>query len=187
MNTSLSLQCERSKHSLLMWLARKFAIWVLPTMVIFGLLVFAGRDELLATFSIGSHRVLNIYAESEFHYEPPGYLYFEIKQWEEIRVPRRRFMGVGAERKPQETFALISCDNDEVIALLLDNDVHMIHEFESGFTWPGWPQVTEFQLDMTEILLRRLRQAHPNITCSRQAKYRESLNRLPKKEDAAVR
>lgn len=41
-----------------------------------GCWMLFGRDEQLATFSIGRHPTLNIYAEPEFHYEPPGFIYF---------------------------------------------------------------------------------------------------------------
>jgi hypothetical protein len=137
-----------------------------------------GRDELLATFSIGPHYTLNVYAEPEFHYEPPGYISFELKQWGQTRIPQRRFMGIGSERKPRQNFTMITSDDDEVVALLLNNEVQMIHEFSSGFTWPGpYTNVTESQWEMAELLLQKLRATNPGIRCPRQDKYRRELDR----------
>ena len=136
------------------------------------------RDEQLASFAIGPHLRINVYAEGDFHYEPPGYIYFELKQWGQTCVPRRRFMGIGPERKPTQEFRLITTADDEVAALVLNDEVQMIHEFSSGYTWPGpYTNVTEPQWQIAEMLLQRLRIAHPEIRCPRQDWYRRELDR----------
>jgi len=137
------------------------------------------RDELLDTFSVGPHTI-NIYAEPNFFYEPPGYIDFELEQWGQTRVSKRRFMGIGPARKPQQSFTLITSDDDEVVALLLNNDVQMIHEFSSGFTWPGpYTNVTEPQWQTAELLLQKLRDTDHTIRCSRQVQYRKELDLHP--------
>lgn len=136
------------------------------------------RDEQIASFTIGPHLAINVYAEGDFHYEPPGYIYFELRQWGEIRVPRRRFMGIGPERKPSQKFTLIRTPDDEVAALVLNGEVQMIHEFSSGYTWPGpYTNVTEPQWQIAELLLQRLRSEHPEVRCPRQDWYRRQLDR----------
>jgi hypothetical protein len=136
-----------------------------------------GRSERLATFAIGSYTI-NVFAEPEFHYEPPGFLYFELRQWGHTRIAQRRFMGVGPERKPAQEFTLITTIDEEIVALVLNNDIQMIHEFSSGFTWPGpYTNVTEPQWQIAELMLQRLRANNPGVSCSRQARYRNALDR----------
>ena len=87
-------------------------------------------------------------------------------------------MGIGPERKPTQEFRLITTADDEVAALVLNDEVQMIHEFSSGYTWPGpYTNVTEPQWQIAEMLLQRLRIAHPEIRCPRQDWYRRELDR----------
>jgi len=160
----------------------------LSTILVFGFITLPcggcwmlfGRSERLATFTTGPYTI-NVYAEPEFHYEPPGYIYFELLQWGQIRIPERRFMGIGPERKPRQAFALIKTTDDEIVALTLNNDIQMIHEFSSGFTWPGpYTNVTEPQWRMAELLLQRLRADNPGVSCLRQSGYRKNLDRQRK-------
>lgn len=135
------------------------------------------RHEPLASFQVGPWTI-NVYAEGEFHYEPPGYIYFELKQWGQPRIPERRFMGIGGERKPLQRFRLVTTPDEEIIAIVLGNEVQMIHEFSSGYTWPGpYTNVTEPQWQMAELLLQRLFAADPGISCPRQDDYRKHLDR----------
>ena len=118
----------------------------MPGAALYGLLGYLMRQEQIASFAIGPHRTLNVYAESDFHYEPPGYIYFTLKQWGQTRISQRRFMGIGSERKPRQGFTLIMTADEETVALVLNNEVQMIHEFSSGYTWPGpYTNVTEAQ------------------------------------------
>ncbi|MCG6157084.1 hypothetical protein [Rubinisphaera margarita] len=152
--------------------------------VVFGIFAFScggcwllvGRSEHLATFTTGSYTI-NVYAEAPFHYEPPGYIYFELKQWGQTRIPKRCFMGIGPERKPGQEFRLITTDDGEIAALVLNNDIQLIHEFSSGFTWPGpYTNVTEPQWQTAELMLQRLRRSNPGVSCSRQREYRRELD-----------
>ena len=156
-------------------------LYVLPGpligVLLFLLLGYLMRPEQLASFQVGPWTI-DMYAEGEFHYEPPGYIYFELKQWGQTRIPKRRFMGIGPERKPSQRFRLVATHDEEVVALVLGNEVQMIHEFSSGYTWPGpYTNVTEPQWQMAELLLPRLRAAHPEIRCPRQDEYRRRLDR----------
>lgn len=146
-----------------------------------GLLIW-GRDELLAEFTTAhKNYTLRVYAEPAVHYEPPGYLYFELEQWGTIQIPRRRFMGIGAERTPSSQFTFLETPDHEVIALVLNNEVQMIHEFSSGFTWPGpYTNVTEIQWQTAEQLIARLRAVQPSLGSSRQVWYRKELDRQRK-------
>lgn len=142
-----------------------------------GCWLLFGQSERLATFAVGPYTI-NVFAEPEFHYEPPGYIYFELQQWGQTRIPERRFMRVGPERKPAHDFRLIKTADDEIVALVLNNEIQMIHEFSSGFTWPGpYTNVTEPQWQIAELLLQRLRADNPGVSCSRQADYRRELDR----------
>ena len=144
-------------------------------MVALGVL---SRDEQIATFSIGPSYKLDVYAEGDFHYEPPGYIYFELKQSNQIRIPRRRFMGIGPKRKPSDKFRLVMTPDEEVVALVLNDDVQMIHELSSGYTWPGpYTNVTELQWQIAETLLQQLRSTHAELRCPRQDWYRKELDR----------
>ena len=163
----------------------------LPSVVLTGILVFGflilarvgfgflfGRPELLTTFTTGPYTI-NVYAEPEFTYESPGYIYFELQRWGRTRIPQRRFMAIGSERKPRQDFALIMTADEETVALVLNNEVQMIHEFSSGYTWPGpYTNVTEAQWQIAEMLLQRLRATNPEILCSRQERYGKELDRL---------
>jgi hypothetical protein len=154
----------------------------LASFAIAGAMILAlcvlSRDEQIGTFSIGRSYTIDVYAEGDFHYEPPGYIYFELRQWGQIRVPRRRFMGIGPERKPRDKFRLVTTSDEEVAALVLNDEVQMIHEFSSGYTWPGpYTNVTEPQWQIAESLLQQLRSAHPEVRCTRQDWYRKELDR----------
>ena len=158
-------------------LLKPFLISLLSGAAIFLLFGYLMRHEQIASFEVGPWTV-NVYAEGAFHYEPPGYIYFELKQWGQTRIPQRRFMGVGPERKPVQPFRLVATSDEETVALVLNNEVQMIHEFSSGYTWPGpYMHVTETQWQTAEMLLQRLRAANPEIRCSRQESYREELDR----------
>ena len=147
-----------------------------------GCWMLFGRSERLATFAVGPYTI-DVFAEPEFHYEPPGYVYFELQKWGETLIPRRRFMGVGPERKPARKFTLIKTADEEIVALVLDNEIQMIHEFSTGFTWPGpYTNVTEPQWQAAELLLQRLQTENPVIRCSRQDGYRSELDRRRRQE-----
>jgi hypothetical protein len=168
---------ERRPITVRRLLARSLFLSVLLVPTIFLPLAYLSRPEQLESFRVGPWTI-NVYAEGPFHYEPPGYIYFELKQWGQTRIPERRFMGIGGERKPSDRFGLISTPGDEVVALVLNNEVQMIHEFSSGYTWPGpYTNVTEPQWQMAELLLQRLRASNPEITCPHQDWYRRDLDR----------
>ena len=123
------------------------------------------------------------YREGGFDYEPPGYIYFELKEWGQTRITQRRFMGIGGERKPSQQFRLVTTPDEETIAIVLENDVQMIHELSSGYTWPGlYTNVTEPQWQIAELLLQRLSAANPEIRCTRQCWYRKELDRQRQSE-----
>lgn len=158
---------------------------VFPVIILCLLLGYLLDHERIASFTVGPNLTINVYAEGAFHYEPPGYLYFEVKEWGDTRIQQRRFMGIGPERKPSREFELIATIDDEVVALTLDNEVQMIHEFSSGFTWPDqYTRVTEIQWRMTELLLQQLQAAHPKIRCPRQDWYRKTLDRIKTQKPA---
>lgn len=148
------------------------------------LIVFLGvmyQHERLSSFEIGPYTI-NVFAESNFDYDPPGYIYFELKLWGQTQIPERRFMGIGFERKPQESFTLAKTDDAEIVALVLKDEIQMIHEFSSGFTWPGpYTNVTESQWEIANTLLQKLRASNPNISCPRQEEYRKTLDRQKSK------
>jgi len=155
---------------------------ILGGVALMTLAVWLMRPERLASFEVGPWTV-DVYAEGEFFYEPPGYIYFELKQWGWTRIPERRFMGVGPERKPSGEFGLVATDDGEIIAIVLNNQIQMIHEFSSGYTWPGpYTNVTEPQWEMAELLLPRLLADNPGTSCPRQAEYRGELDRRRRSE-----
>lgn len=158
-------------------LMKAFLTCILLGVALVLLIGYLMRPEQLASFQVGPWTI-NVYAEGEFHYEPPGYIYFELKQWGQTRIPQRRFMQVGPERKPMQHFGLVTSSDQEIIAIVLNNEIEMIHEFSSGYTWPGpYTNVTEPQWQIAELLLQRLRAANPGIRCTRQVWYRTDLDR----------
>jgi hypothetical protein len=176
-NDRVASSRESRPQGVIRVLLKALLISVLPGVALF-LLLFLMRHEQIASFQIGAHWTINVYAEGDFHYEPPGYLYFELEQWGQTRIPQRRFMGIGPERKPAQHFSLITTSDEEVIALVLNNEVQMIHEFSSGYTWPGpYTNVTKPQWQIAEMLLQRLRVDNPAIRCPRQDWYRKQLDR----------
>jgi hypothetical protein len=180
-NDNVASAHERQPQAVSRLLLKAFLICVLPGVALFVLLGYLMRHEQLASFQIG-HRTINVYAEGDFHYEPPGYIYFELKQWGQTRIPQRRFMGIGPERKPRQDFTLITTADEEIVALVLSSEVQMIHEFSSGYTWPGpYTNVTEPQWQIAEMLLQRLRATHPEVHCPRQEWYRKELDRRESK------
>lgn len=162
-----------------MSLLKRFVLRWLIVLAIFFLIgsmcwLLIGRSEHLATFAIGTYRI-HVFAEPAALYEPPGFIYFDIQQ---SGLQERRFMRVGPERVPAGKFTLITISSNEVIALVLDNEIQMIHEFSSGFTWPGpYTNVTEPQWKMAELLIQQLRMENPEVKCSRQQSYLEELER----------
>jgi hypothetical protein len=172
-----ALARKRQPRSPKLFLLILFLIFTLPVVAFILLLGYLMRHEQLASFQVGRWTI-NVYAEGSFHYEPPGYLYFELKEWGQTLIPERRFMGVNGERKPSQQFRLVMTPDEEIIAIVLGNDIQMIHEFSSGYTWPGpYGDVTESQWQIAEMLLPRLRTANPGIHCTRQYWYRWELDR----------
>lgn len=140
------------------------------------LFAYLSRMEQLESFQVGRWTI-NVYANSEFFYEQKGGIYFEINQWGRSHIPQRQFMRIGSERKPTQRFRLVKTPDDEIVAIVLKNEIQMIHEFSSGYTWPGPYTVSEPQWQMAELLLERLRAAAPEVSCPRQQEYRRQLDR----------
>lgn len=156
----------------------KAFLWAVPGAVALVLLaIWMTSPERIATFDLYPWTV-DVYAEAEFNYEPPGYISFYLKKWGRTHAPGRWFMVVGPERKPSGPFKLVATDDGEIIAIVLNNQIQMIHEFSSGYTWPGpYTNVTEPQWEMAELLLPRLIADNPGLSCPRQAEYRGELDR----------
>ncbi len=98
---------------------------------------FLMRHEKLAVLRVDDRRVVTIYAEGEFFYEPPGYISCEIRSDGRVVVPERCFMGVGSERIPSGQFSTISGDEGTLLAIALDGDVCFLYDFANGLSWPG--------------------------------------------------
>ncbi len=87
-------------------------------------------------------------------------------------------MGIGPERTPGAPFSLITTPDEEIVAIVLRNEIQMIHEFSSGFTWPGpYTNVTEHKWEAAEPMIAKLLKANDRIRCSRQDGYRRFLDR----------
>jgi hypothetical protein len=182
-NDDFASALKRRPRSPKLFLLILFLICTLPTVVLVVLLGYLmGRHEQLASFQVGPWTI-NVFAEGGFHYEPPGYIYFQLKEWGQTLISERRFMGIGGERKPTQRFRLVMTRDEGTIAIVLENEVQMIHEFSSGYTWPGpYTNITEPQWQIAELLLQRLRAANPEIRCTRQNWYRKELDRQRQSE-----
>ncbi len=111
--------------------------------ILIALVYFLSRHEKLAEFTLPKGRMVFIYAEADFHYEPPGYIYCEITDNGKVVVPARRFMGIGPERKPSGTFRVARSQNQQLMAITLDGDVQFLYDFGNRRCWPALYTTTD--------------------------------------------
>jgi hypothetical protein len=154
-----------------------------------GLIAFLGLSfallksllsyEVLLRVPIGDQGVLSIYAEPEFHYEPPGFLYCEVTRGDRIELPRRRFMSVGPERVPRGRLAVLTGGGHEIVAITLDGDVAFLYDLRSRAAWPGpYAETDQQNYAFAKEVLRRLQVDHPGLPCRGLVEY-EQRQRMP--------
>lgn len=81
-------------------------------------------------------------------------------------------MSIGQERKPRGEFELMTSEDGDVVSLTLHNDVVMMHEFSTSYTWPGeYTNITDNQYQQGKRLFLKLHSSNRQLTCSRQDDY----------------
>lgn len=108
----------------------------LGTGALFLTLYFLMRHEELVVLRVDERRVVTIYAEGEFFYEPPGYISCEITSDGRVVVPERHFWAIGDERIPNGPFSAISGENGKLLAITLSGDVRFIYDFGNRLARP---------------------------------------------------
>ncbi|WP_145451448.1 hypothetical protein [Gimesia panareensis] len=111
------------------------------------------------TFELPHGRTLTLYAEYEWFYEPPGHLYFDVVEDGKVLVEARDFWGVGPERIPELEYKAVTSNDGNLVAILYQTNVVILHDFKTNRTWPGpegkkWNE-TDFTWD-DYVLLREL-------------------------------
>lgn len=138
-----------------------------------GCLLLLNQGDVLQQWKLPTGKVLTVYAEPAFHYEPPGYLTFDVRQDGRLTIPERRFMPIGIERVPTVPFQLVVKDNGNVIALVHGRDVKMMHEFSTNSTFPGrYAVVDEENVKLAERLLAIIVVNEEGWSCSELENYR---------------
>ncbi len=146
--------------------------------VLVGLLLLLERDEQLARIPVRTRHVVRIYAEGAFFYEPPGYIYCEITTDGRIVVPRRRFMGIGSERKPHGTFQVASTDDGQLLAIARHGDVRFIYDTKTQESWPGlYTNTNEDNYRFAKSALKRLAVDNEELRCHALRRYESQKDR----------
>lgn len=124
--------------------------------------------EEVTSISMGDGLTATIYAEGQVHYEPPGFLSIEVHQHGRELVPRFKYIGIGAERVPNEKYVSWRCESTDVAALAHGTDVQFMLDLRDGRTWPParWT-LYDCKPDIGSELLGRLRTCHTELTCER--------------------
>lgn len=115
--------------------------------------------EPFQTFELPHDRMLTLYAENEWFYEPPGYLYFDVVEDGKVLIEARDFWGVGPERVPELEYKAVTSNDGNLVAILYQTNVVILHDFKTNHSWPGpegkkWNE-TDFTWD-DYVLLREL-------------------------------
>jgi len=150
------------------------AVLILATPVAFcvGCLALYGPREQVARIELPRGRVLHVYAEGAFHYEPPGFVYCEILEAEQVVLPERPFMGVGSERTPSGWFDAITSGDENVGALVHNGDIVLMHRFSDSRTWPGpYGNVDADDYALGQELLQALGEKRGDRGCWKQHEY----------------
>jgi hypothetical protein len=143
-----------------------------------GCFHWLARDEQLARFALPHNRAIAIFADPEFHYEPPGFLYFEVTEGPDVRVPRRRFQPIGPERKPSGVYEIAVTADGDVAAVLHREDVVILYEFSTGRVWPGdFGHMDQPDFETGTELLDRLNSEGRRLRCSKLEEYRRKTAR----------
>lgn len=137
-----------------------------------GLLGWLAGHEEICRLELGSGRVIVIYAESAFHYEPPGFVYYKVIDNGIVRVPQRRFQPVGSERIPLGRFASVSVENDQLVAVLFGRDAVIFHDFGTGRTWPGEYATVDWEhFRLAKEFLKRFEAEGKKLRCEAVEEY----------------
>lgn len=111
------------------------------------------------TFELPHGRSLTLYAEYDWFYEPPGYLYFDVVEDGKVLVEERDFWGVGPERVPELEYKAVTSNDGNLVAILYQTNVVILHDFKTNRTWPGPEGKKWNETDLTwddYVLLREL-------------------------------
>lgn len=159
---------------------------VLATGALFVTLCLLSRDEELAVLRVDDRSVVTIYAEGEFFYEPPGYIYCEITRDGRVVVPRRRFMGIGPERVPSGRFSTTLADDGVLLAITLDGDVRLLYDFANRLSWPGpYTNTDERNYAFAKVALADLAVNGIEPPCSGLRHYERQRERREERQRAA--
>ncbi len=158
-------------------LAAVFSGFAFPALCC-GFLGWLAGDEEICRLELGMGRWIVIYAESAFHYEPPGFLYYEVVEDGRVCIPRRRFRSVGPERVPLGQFASVSTEDRQLTAVLLGSNAVVFHDFGTGRTWPGKYAIVDWEdFCLAKEFLKRFEAEGKRLRCEAVEAYLKQ--RLP--------
>jgi hypothetical protein len=137
--------------------------------------------ELITQLPVGNRRVVSIYAEPAFHYEPPGFIFCEIVQGDQPILARRRFMSIGPERVPTARFSAVTTVDGELMAITIGPNVVFLYDFHSQQAWPGpYTETNEVNYTFAKQALSRLETHHSGLRCQAVLEYELSRNQRGK-------
>ena len=129
--------------------------------------------ETIATFAVDDRTTLRITAEGAAHYEPPGYLSFEVRRGGRVLIPERSFLGVGPERVPHGRFALLTCPGSSVVAVTHNGTytglktIYVLCDLKTREVWPGlYGQSDRKDDEFGRRGFEAIRACHPDATYS---------------------
>lgn len=126
-------------------------------------------------FELGKGRSLDIYCEGAFLYDPPGYVYYSVRQNGRVLVPKHRFCSIGAERVPSGRVEMVMTQDGDTVAIRRNFNVIILHDFKTNRTWPR--QFGEFQLNdylLAKELLERFKSEGQELYCTAVQSYLSS-------------
>lgn len=157
---------------------RNLVLVVAASALFFGGIAAITKDEELGRFVVTGQRTVTIFAEPEFHYEPPGYVYCRVTDGHKILIPRRRFRSVGPERVPYGKFSVVTDRAGNLFAITLDNNVEFLHDVRARRTWPGQHAETDQPAAaFAREALEHLASEGAMLRCSRLVEY-EATRRI---------
>lgn len=120
-----------------------FVVFCVGILVCIPIAITLGQIHLLGQthdefqrFDLPNGRSVVIFCEHEWFYEPPGYIYYDVVEKENILVSKRAFQGVGPERTPSEKFKIVSSDDGNLVAIVFASNVVIMHDFRTNRSWP---------------------------------------------------
>lgn len=121
----------------------------------------------VTTLDVGEGRAIAIYGENSVEY--PLALWYEVRVGDSVVVPKSSFKIVGLDqpRRTSRDFRVVQSRDKQIVGIVdlrtrerVPNCLVIMHNFESGGSWPGHGLSARESRAVGEVLFKKLQQDH---------------------------